>query len=55
MDVKDLMRAAHENNPTEFETAFNDLMADRVNGQLERRQIEIAQDIGYAETPSNEE
>jgi len=46
MDIKDLMRAAHEDNPTDFENAFSDLMADKINDQLKSREVEIGQSMG---------
>lgn len=56
MDIKDLMRAAHEEKPTEFEAAFDELMMDRVNSVLTDRSSEIGQSIGMpAEAPETGE
>jgi hypothetical protein len=66
-DVTDLVVSAIEQKPLDFETAFNDLIVDRLRDAVENKKVEIAQQMyGYepevepeeyddAETEENEE
>ena len=46
MDIKDLMQAAHSDTPDEFRTAFNDIMADKLNDAIDVRADEVGSSIG---------
>lgn len=51
-DLTDLVVSAIEQKPSDFETAFNDLIVDRIHNAIETKKIEIAHQMyGYeAET-----
>ena len=50
-DLTDLVVSAIEQKPLDFETAFNDLIVDRIRGAVEDRKIAIAKQMyGYEET-----
>lgn len=53
-DLEDLVVAALEQKPTDFETAFNDLIVDRIATAVENKKIEIAQQM-YNYEPESEE
>jgi hypothetical protein len=47
-DISDLVVSAIEQKPLEFETAFDNLIVDRLQGAIEAKKIEIAQHMyGY--------
>lgn len=47
-DLTDLVVSAIEQKPLDFETAFNDLIVDRIRGAVEQKKIDIAQQMyGY--------
>lgn len=47
-ELNDLVVAALEQKPTDFETAFNDLVVDRIRTAVENKKIEVAQQMyGY--------
>jgi len=50
-DVQDLVVAAWEQKPTDFEAAFNDLVVDRIRDSIEAKKIEIAQQMYNYEPP----
>lgn len=52
-EMNDLVIAALEQKPTDFEAAFNDLIVDRIATAIEDKKIAIAQQMyGYnAEEP----
>lgn len=46
--VEDLVINALTNKPLEFETAFNDLIVDRIHSAIESKKIEVAKTMyGY--------
>lgn len=46
--VSDLVFSALEQKPMDFETAFNDLVVDRIRDAVEQKKIDIAQQMyGY--------
>jgi hypothetical protein len=44
-DLSDLVVSAIEQKPLDFETAFNDLIIDRIRGAVEDKKIAIAQQM----------
>jgi hypothetical protein len=44
-DINDLVVSALEQKPLEFETAFNDLIVDRIRTAVENKKVEIAQQM----------
>lgn len=47
-DISDLVVSAIEQKPLDFESAFNDLIVDRLHTAIENKKIEIAQNMyGY--------
>lgn len=50
VSVSDLVVSAYEQKPLDFETAFNDLIVDRIRNAVEQKKIEIAQQM-YNYTP----
>lgn len=44
-DLSDLVVSAIEQKPLDFETAFNDLIIDRIRGAVEDKKISIAQQM----------
>jgi hypothetical protein len=47
-DLTDLVVSAIEQKPLDFESAFNDLIVDRIRGAVEQKKIDIAQQMyGY--------
>jgi len=48
VNVSDLVFSAFEQKPLDFETAFNDLVVDRIRNAVEQKKIDIAQQMyGY--------
>lgn len=54
MDIKDLLRAADQSAPTEFQSAFNDIMADKITNAIEARVDEVSSTIIPAATETDE-
>lgn len=52
--LEDLVVSAIEQKPLEFETAFNDLIIDRIRSAVEDKKIQIAQQM-YNYDPEAEE
>lgn len=44
-DLSDLVVSAIEQKPLDFETAFNDIIVDRIRDAVENKKIEIAQQM----------
>lgn len=44
-DLSDLVVSAIEQKPLDFETAFNDIIIDRIRGAVEDKKIAIAQQM----------
>jgi hypothetical protein len=53
-DITDLISTAYEQKPLDFETAFNDLIVDRIATAVNDKKIAVAQQM-YGYTPDNEE
>lgn len=53
-DVQDLVVAAWEQKPTDFEAVFNDLVVDRIRDSIEAKKIEIAQQMYNYEPPEQD-
>lgn len=53
-DLQDLVVSAIEQKPLEFETAFNDLVIDRIRSAVEDKKVQIAQQM-YNYDPAAEE
>ena len=51
-DISDLVVSAIEQKPLDFESAFNDLIVDRLHTAIENKKIEIAQNM-YNYQPEN--
>jgi hypothetical protein len=51
-DISDLVVSAIEQKPLDFESAFNDLIVDRLHTAIENKKIEIAQNM-YGYQPEN--
>jgi hypothetical protein len=48
VNMSDLVFSAFEQKPLDFETAFNDLVVDRIRDAVEQKKIDIAQQMyGY--------
>lgn len=55
-EMNDLVMAALEQKPTDFEAAFNDLIIDRISTAIEDKKIAIAQQMyGYEPEIDTEE
>lgn len=52
-DISDLVVSAIEQKPLDFETAFNDLIVDRLHTAIENKKIEVAQQM-YGYQPEEE-
>jgi len=50
----DLVIAAAQQKPLDFEIAFNDLIVDRISNAINDKKIAVAQQM-YGYTPDNEE
>lgn len=50
-DLTDLVVSAIEQKPLDFETAFNDLIVDRIRGAVEDKKIAIAKQMYNYEAP----
>lgn len=47
-ELNDLVMAAVEQKPLDFEAAFNDLVVDRIRTAIETKKVEVAQQMyGY--------
>jgi len=44
-DIEDLISAAVEQKPSNFEAAFNDIVIDRIRSAVENKKIEVAQQL----------
>lgn len=44
-DIQDLISAGAEQRPTDFQTAFDSMIVDRIRDAVETRKIEIAQGL----------
>lgn len=53
-DITNLISAAYDQKPLDFETAFNDLIVDRIATAVNDKKIAVAQQM-YGYTPDNEE
>lgn len=60
-DLSDLVVSAIEQKPLDFETAFNDIIVDRIRDAVENKKVEIAQQMynyepdDFADTEETEE
>jgi thioredoxin-like negative regulator of GroEL len=43
--IEDLISAAVEQKPSNFEAAFNDIVIDRIRAAVENKKIEVAQQL----------
>jgi hypothetical protein len=53
-ELDDLVISAIEQRPTDFESAFNDLIIDRISTAIENKKVAIAQQM-YGYEPEAEE
>jgi len=53
-EMGDLVIAAAQQKPLDFEIAFNDLIVDRISNAINDKKIAVAQQM-YGYTPDNEE
>ena len=53
-ELNDLVVAAIEQKPTNFEAAFDDLVVSRIRSAIENKKIEIAQQM-YNYEPENDD
>lgn len=54
-EVEDLVINAFSQKPVEFETAFNDLMLDRIRAAVEEKKVSIAQQMYNYEAPEEDD
>lgn len=55
-DIQDLVIAAAEQKPSNFEAAFNDIIIDRIRDAVENKKVEVAQQLyGYVSEPENDD
>lgn len=55
-DIQDLVVAAVEQKPSNFEAAFNDILLDRIRDAVENKKLEVAQQLyGYQVEPENDD
>ena len=56
-DVVDLLKAAHENKPNDFQAAFQGVMQDKISAALDAKKEVIAQQMmnGAEEGEGNED
>jgi hypothetical protein len=52
-DLTDLVVSAMEQKPLDFETAFNDIIVDRIRSAVEDKKVQIAQQM-YNYEPEND-
>ena len=52
-ELNDLVVAALDQKPLDFETAFDNLVVDRIRSAIENKKIEVAQQM-YGYEPSDE-
>ena len=43
--VVDLLKHAHENQPNDFQTAFQDIMQDKISAAIDAKREDIAQQM----------
>jgi hypothetical protein len=53
-DISDLVAAAANQKPLDFEAAFNDLIVDRISNAINDKKISVAQQM-YGYNTTNEE
>lgn len=53
-ELDDLVVAAAQQKPIEFEAAFNDLVVDRIRTAIEDKKVQIAQQMYNYEPPVDE-
>lgn len=53
-DLEDLVIAASEQKPIEFEAAFDELVLDRIRTAVEDKKVQIAQQMYNYEPPEDE-
>jgi hypothetical protein len=53
-EMSDLVIAAAQQKPLDFEAAFNDLILDRIHAAVNDKKIAVAQQM-YGYVPNNEE
>jgi ABC-type uncharacterized transport system involved in gliding motility auxiliary subunit len=47
-DISDMIISAAEQKPLDFETAFNDVLVNKIHNAIEQKKIEVAQQFyGY--------
>lgn len=54
-DISDLIAATIEEKPIDFETAFNDMLIDKIRDAVEVKRIEVAQSMFNNSTVDQEE
>jgi hypothetical protein len=54
-DLEDLVQATIEQRPSEFQSAFNSLLTDRIQNTIQDKKIEMAQSIYPASFETKEE
>ena len=55
-DLTDLVVSAIEQKPLDFETAFNDIIVDRIRDAVEAKKVEVAKQMyGYEAEPDDAE
>lgn len=55
-DIQDLVVAAVDQKPSNFEAAFNDILVDRIRDAVEQKKIAVAQQMyGYQAEPENDD
>ena len=52
-EISDLITSAAMQQPAEFQSAFNDLVLDRLRDAVENRKVEIAQSIYRNDSPED--
>ena len=55
-DIQDLVVAAVDQKPSNFEAAFNNIIIDRIRDAVENKKLEVAQQLyGYQVEPENDD
>lgn len=54
-DISDLIAATIEEKPIDFETAFNDMLIDKIRDAVEVKRIEVAQNMFNNSSVEDEE
>lgn len=52
-EIEDLITSAFQQKPVEFETAFNDIIIDRIRSAVEEKKVAIAQQMYNYELPDD--